>query len=59
MPSVAVVTCLKIPDPDHDQELLLGALRQSGLRAELLAWDDPKGDPGAFDLCVLRSCWDY
>ena len=59
MPSVAVVTCLRIPEPDHDQELLLGALRRSGLRAELLAWDDPDGDPGAFDLCVLRSCWDY
>jgi len=59
MPSVAVVTCLNIPEPDHDQELLLGALRDFGLRAELLAWDDPHGDPGAFDLCVLRSCWDY
>lgn len=59
MPSVAVVTCLKMPEPDHDQDLLLGALRQSGLHAELLAWDDPDGDPGAFDLCVLRSCWDY
>jgi glutathione synthase/RimK-type ligase-like ATP-grasp enzyme len=59
MASVAVVTCLNIPEPDHDERLLLGALRDSGLRAELLAWDDPRGDPRAFDLCILRSCWDY
>jgi hypothetical protein len=59
MPSVALVTCLQIPEPDRDQELLLHALRRAGLRAELLAWDDPHGNPGVFDLCVLRSCWNY
>lgn len=25
----------------------------------MLPWDDPGADPGQFDLCVLRSCWDY
>jgi glutathione synthase/RimK-type ligase-like ATP-grasp enzyme len=39
--------------------LLLDALRHAGLRAELLAWDNPHAAPGAFDLCVLRSCWNY
>jgi hypothetical protein len=49
-----------LPEPDPDQEPLLAALRGAGLRAELLAWDDPAARrPGAFDLCVLRSCWNY
>jgi hypothetical protein len=59
MPRVALVTCREIPEPDHDQELLLDAIRGAGLQAEMLAWDDPGGDPGVFDLCVLRSCWNY
>lgn len=59
-PAVALVTCRVLPEPDPDQEPLLAALRQAGLPAELLAWDDPGAPrPGAFDLCVLRSCWNY
>jgi hypothetical protein len=59
MTNVALVTCLELPEPDPDEELLLEALRQAGIRAELLSWDDSQADPGAFDLCVLRSCWNY
>ena len=25
----------------------------------MLAWDDPQADPAAYDLCVLRSTWNY
>jgi len=58
--SVGLVTCRVLPEPDPDQEPLLGALREAGLAAEMLAWDDPGAPrPGAFDLCVLRSCWNY
>ncbi len=57
--SVGLVTCLELPEPDPDEEILLASLQQAGMRAELLAWDNPHGDPGAFDLCVLRSCWNY
>ena len=59
MKRVAVVTCVELPEPDPDQELLLDALRSAGVEAELLPWDDPTADRGAFDLCVLRSCWNY
>jgi len=59
MPSVALVTCRRLPEPDPDQDLLLSALSEAGLDAQLLAWDDPEADPSAFDLCVLRSCWNY
>lgn len=56
---VALVTCRQLPEPDPDEELLLHALAAAGLAAELLAWDDPAGRPEGFDLCVLRSCWNY
>jgi len=59
MANVALVTCKKLPEPDPDEEPLLNALRAVGLSAQLLAWDDPGGVPANFDLCVLRSCWDY
>lgn len=59
MKSVALVTCLELPEPDPDEKLLLCAVRQAGMSAELLAWDNSKGNPGEFDLCVLRSCWNY
>jgi hypothetical protein len=56
---VALITCTTLPEPDLDQEGQLEALRAAGLQAEMLAWDDPAAEPGAFDLCVMRSCWDY
>ena len=56
---IAIITCSVLPEPDPDQELLLEAIRARGHVAEMLAWDDPEADPAAFDLCVLRSCWDY
>ena len=56
---LALITCLDLPEPDPDQDLLLDTLIQGGIQAELLAWDDPTADPGEYDLCVLRSCWNY
>jgi hypothetical protein len=59
MKRIALVTCRVLPEPDPDQDLLLDALRRASMDARMLAWDDPAGDPGAYDLCVMRSCWDY
>lgn len=56
---VAIATCREMPEPDLDQEPLLEALAGAGIDAELLAWDDPAADPGAFDACILRSTWNY
>lgn len=56
---IALITCQHLPEPDHDQDLLLGALRDAGAQASLLAWDDPTQDVAAFDRAVLRSTWNY
>lgn len=57
--SVAIVTCLQMPEEDVDEELLMSALDDAGLDAELVAWDDPEVDWGSFDAAVLRSPWNY
>lgn len=56
---IAVATCLRLPEPDPDQEPLLEALRACDADARLAAWDDPSIDWGAFDACVIRSTWNY
>lgn len=57
--SVAIVTCQVLPEPDPDERPLLDALREAGLDARMLAWDDHSLSPGAFDACVVRSPWNY
>jgi len=59
MTRIAVLTCRRLPEPDPDHEPLLESLREAGADARPLAWDDDSADPGAFDLCVLRSTWTY
>jgi glutathione synthase/RimK-type ligase-like ATP-grasp enzyme len=56
---VAVITCSVLPEPDPDEEILLEAIAASGRQVDLVPWDDPQADPARYDLCVLRSCWDY
>lgn len=56
---IAIATCRELPEPDPDEAPLLAALRGAGARAEMAAWDDPSVDYAAFDLCVIRSTWNY
>ncbi len=56
---IALVTCAQLPEHDPDESLLLDALRARGVEAAMLAWDDAAARPSAFDLCVLRSTWNY
>jgi hypothetical protein len=56
---VGLVTCVTLPEEDPDQEPLLAALHAAGVEAELLPWDDPQAAPESFDLCVIRSTWNY
>jgi glutathione synthase/RimK-type ligase-like ATP-grasp enzyme len=57
--SVAIVTCVDMPEPDVDEDLLLDALRAADLEPSLVAWDDANVAWGDYDLAVLRSPWNY
>lgn len=56
---VALATCLRPPEPDLDEPLVLAALREAGIDARVLAWDDASAPFEEQDLVVLRSTWNY
>lgn len=56
---VALVTCAQVPELDADTRKLLAPLAARGVAAEPVVWDDPTVNWAAFDLAVVRSCWDY
>jgi glutathione synthase/RimK-type ligase-like ATP-grasp enzyme len=58
MSRVAIVTC-EGNDLDPDSPILLGALADEGVDAQLVRWDDEGADFESFDLCVIRSTWNY
>ncbi len=60
MGPIAVVTCRSMPEPDHDEDVLLDALRDAGVAVELVAWDtEPAPDWGSYRAAVIRSTWNY
>lgn len=59
MMKLAIATCRVLPEPDHDQSLLLAALTRAGIKAKMLAWDDPSATLDGADMCVIRSTWNY
>ena len=56
---IAVATCLELPEPDVDEPILMAALADAGIDATLAAWDDPSARWEDFDLCIVRSTWNY
>jgi glutathione synthase/RimK-type ligase-like ATP-grasp enzyme len=58
-PRIAIATCAAYPELKGDDEALCAALRQRGCEAELVVWDEEGTDWGGFDLCLVRSTWDY
>jgi hypothetical protein len=59
-PAIAIATCAEHPDLDDEGRLLLGALRDLGVRAEPAIWEQaPAAGWDAYDLVVVRSTWDY
>jgi hypothetical protein len=56
---VALVSSERGLRVDPDLPLAAPALRQAGLAADLVRWDDPAVDWAGYDLAVVRSCWDY
>lgn len=63
-PTVAIVTIALATGRaystlDVDLPLLVDAAAAQGLDAEVVVWDDDTVDWSAYDLVVVRSCWDY
>jgi hypothetical protein len=56
-PRIVLASCAQLPDGDGDDAELVAALRQRGLHARWMSWDDPQTE-GA-DLVILRAAWDY
>lgn len=59
VPRIAIATCSGYAGLKGDDDLLLEALRSRGAEAVSLAWDEEGVDWGSFDLCLVRSTWDY
>jgi glutathione synthase/RimK-type ligase-like ATP-grasp enzyme len=58
-PRIAIASCTKY-DRDKVDDVLLGeALEARDCEAESVPWDAEGADWGAFDLCLVRSTWDY
>ncbi|HEX5990252.1 MAG TPA: hypothetical protein VFY75_08580 [Solirubrobacterales bacterium] len=58
-PRIAIATCASYPELKGDDELLREALRKRGCEAALAVWDGDGIDWDEFDLCLVRSTWDY
>jgi len=55
---IAIATCATYPELKGDDERLRETLRDRGCEADLVVWDEAV-DWSAFDLCLVRSTWDY
>lgn len=58
-PRVRLATCRALPEPDHDEPLLLAALARAGVHAEMCGWDDPTHAWSDAIPTVVRSTWNY
>ncbi|MBS1693297.1 MAG: hypothetical protein JST91_13860 [Actinobacteria bacterium] len=56
-PRIVLAGCPALPEGDGDDAGLVAALRERGLHARWLSWDDPATLDA--DLVVLRATWDY
>jgi len=58
-PRIAIATCADYADLKVDDELLQQALEERGCEARAVVWDEEGTDWSGFDLCLVRSTWDY
>jgi glutathione synthase/RimK-type ligase-like ATP-grasp enzyme len=58
-PRIAIVTCAEYPAPMIDDGLVREALQARGADAASVVWDEPGVEWDRFELCLVRSTWDY
>lgn len=56
---IGLVTCSGVADLSRGDKLLRETLERRGHEALPRVWDDPTVDWASFDVCVIRSTWDY
>lgn len=56
---VALVTWAGLPGLSEDDQALVKALADAGLKSEARVWDDPAVDWGDHAGLLIRSTWDY
>lgn len=59
MRTLALATAIAAAGTDDDLHPLQDACIAAGLRADIVAWDDPTVSWRRFDAVLLRSTWDY
>jgi glutathione synthase/RimK-type ligase-like ATP-grasp enzyme len=59
MTTLALATAISAAGLDDDLHPLQDACTAAGLRADIVAWDDPTVSWARFDAVLLRSPWDY
>eukprot|EP00697_Spironema_sp_BW2_P015323 gnl/Spiro4/6116_TR3143_c0_g1_i1.p1 gnl/Spiro4/6116_TR3143_c0_g1~~gnl/Spiro4/6116_TR3143_c0_g1_i1.p1 ORF type:complete len:342 (-),score=51.27 gnl/Spiro4/6116_TR3143_c0_g1_i1:69-989(-) len=58
-PRVAFVTCNQFPNLTAEDQPILECLRSRGIQASAIVWNDASVDWNSFDVCVIRSPYDY
>lgn len=58
-PKVALVTDTRTLTLSPSDTMLLEPLKQRGIHVSIVPWEAPDADWRAFDLVILRSCWNY
>lgn len=56
---VALISSAEYTQYDEDLPLLVGALHDQGVDAEVVDWHDRSVDWSSYELAVIRSPWDY
>jgi hypothetical protein len=56
---IAFVTARPWPELQPDDRVAAAALERRGCVVDAAVWNDDAVDWSAFDVVVLRSCWDY
>ena len=56
---MAIATCSNLPDWEIDDQPFYQALREYGFDISLEIWDDPNVRWSNFDVCLIRTTWDY
>lgn len=56
---LALATCAALPELTSEDQALMAALAERGVRAEPVVWDDPTVDWATYPHVLIRSTWDY